>query len=112
MSFKKQLFKILCFLNVLEIPGLCQAGIDLNNFTFCDKTFLHLVQALKNIYCTKMVRCEADTRCKGFNMDYNRNECQAVTKNSDNNLFNLRTSSGVSYFEAICLQGNITMAHK
>jgi len=54
-------------------------------------------------------RCEADNRCKGFNMDYNRNECQAVTKNSENNLFNLRTSSGVSYFEAICLQGQISL---
>ena len=57
-------------------------------------------------------RCEADNRCKGFNMDYNRNECQAVTKNSENNLFNLRTSSGVSYFEAICLQGEANVCSK
>ena len=41
----------------------------------------------------------------GFNMDYNRNECQAVTSTSENNLFNLRPSSGVSYFEGICLKG-------
>ena len=51
-------------------------------------------------------RCESDSRCLGFNMDYNRNECQAVSKNSENNLFNLRSSTGVSYFEAICLRGN------
>ena len=53
--------------------------------------------------CSK--RCEDDARCKGFNMDYNRNECQALTKNSEKNLFNLRPSSGVTYFEAICLKG-------
>jgi hypothetical protein len=41
----------------------------------------------------------------GFNMDYNRNECQAVTTSSENNLFNLRPSSGMSYFEGICLKG-------
>ena len=52
-------------------------------------------------------KCENDPRCLGFNMDYNRNECQAVSKNSDNNLFNLRSSTGVSYFEAICLRGNL-----
>ena len=50
-------------------------------------------------------RCEDDTRCKAFNMDYNRNECQSLTRNSDDNLFNLRSSSGVSYFEAVCLRG-------
>lgn len=38
-------------------------------------------------------------------MDYNRNECQSVTSTSENNLFNLRPSSGVSYFEGICLNG-------
>ena len=38
-------------------------------------------------------------------MDYNRNECQALVDNSEDNLFNLRSSSGVSYFEAICLKG-------
>ena len=53
--------------------------------------------------------CEQDSSCKGFNMDYNRNECQAVTKNSENNLFNLRKSPGVSYFEAICLRGIIIL---
>ena len=56
-------------------------------------------------------RCESDTRCMGFNMDYNRNECQAVTKNSKNNLFNLRPSSGVSFFEAICLKGRWYVLH-
>ena len=50
-------------------------------------------------------RCESDARCMGFNMDYNRNECQAVTTSSENNLFNLRPSSGMSYFEGICLKG-------
>ena len=49
--------------------------------------------------------CEDDGRCKGFNMDYNRNECQRLLENSDDNLFNLRSSSGVSYFEAVCLKG-------
>ena len=38
-------------------------------------------------------------------MDYNRNECQSVTTNSENNLFNLRPASGTSYFEGICLKG-------
>ena len=57
-------------------------------------------------------RCESDTRCMGFNMDYNRNECQAVTKNSKNNLFNLRPSSGVSFFEAICLKGRFDTYQK
>ena len=38
-------------------------------------------------------------------MDYERNECQGVTKNSKNNLFNLLPSSSVSFFEAICLKG-------
>ncbi|CAB4063246.1 unnamed protein product [Lepeophtheirus salmonis] len=47
-------------------------------------------------------RCDEDADCKGFNMDYNRNECQSLTANSLNNLFNLRTSSGVSYFETTC----------
>ena len=42
---------------------------------------------------------------QAFNMDYNRNECQALVDNSEGNLFNLRSSSGVSYFEAICLKG-------
>ena len=42
---------------------------------------------------------------QAFNMDYNRNECQALVDNSEDNLFNLRSSSGVSYFEAICLKG-------
>ena len=56
-------------------------------------------------------RCESDTRCMGFNMDYNRNECQAVIKNSKNNLFNLRPSSGVSFFEAICLKGKVTFTN-
>ena len=51
-------------------------------------------------------RCESDARCMGFNMDYNRNECQAVTTTSENNLFNLRPSSGVSYYEGVCLKGN------
>ena len=50
-------------------------------------------------------RCKSDTKCMGFNMDYERNECQGVTKNSKNNLFNLLPSSGVSFFEAICLKG-------
>nr|XP_040567250.1 uncharacterized protein LOC121116996 isoform X1 [Lepeophtheirus salmonis] len=51
-------------------------------------------------------RCDEDADCKGFNMDYNRNECQSLTANSLNNLFNLRTSSGVSYFETTCLRGS------
>ena len=38
-------------------------------------------------------------------MDYNRNECQAVVENSEDNLFNLRPSTGVAFFEAICLRG-------
>ena len=46
---------------------------------------------------------------QAFNMDYNRNECQALVDNSEDNLFNLRSSSGVSYFEAICLKGLIFM---
>ena len=50
-------------------------------------------------------RCQADTRCQGFNMDYNRNECQAVVENTEDNLFNLRPSTGVAFFEAICLRG-------
>jgi len=50
-------------------------------------------------------RCQADTKCQGFNMDYNRNECQAVIENSEDNLFNLRPSTGVGFFEAICLRG-------
>jgi len=40
-------------------------------------------------------------------MDYNRNECQATARNSDGNLFNLKPSAGVSYFEAVCLRGNL-----
>ena len=51
-------------------------------------------------------RCESDSRCMGFNMDYNRNECQAVTTTSENNLFNLRPASGSSYFGGVCLKGN------
>ena len=38
-------------------------------------------------------------------MDYNRNECQSVVENSEDNLFNLRPSTGVAFFEAICLRG-------
>ena len=40
-------------------------------------------------------------------MDYNRNECQSVTTSSENNLFNLRPASGSSYFEGVCLKGNL-----
>lgn len=57
------------------------------------------------IISTCVEKCEADAKCMGFNMDYNRNECQWLAKNSENNLFNLRPSSGVSFFEAICLRG-------
>ena len=57
-------------------------------------------------------RCESDARCMGFNMDYNRNECQAVTTSSENNLFNLRPSSGSSYFEGICLKGEMKLFFK
>ena len=52
-------------------------------------------------------RCQADTNCQGFNMDYNRNECQSVIENSEENLFNLRPSTGVAFFEAICLRGKL-----
>ena len=38
-------------------------------------------------------------------MDYNRNECQSVTTSSEDNLFNLRLSTGIAFFEAICLRG-------
>ena len=51
-------------------------------------------------------RCQADNKCQGFNMDYNRNECQAVVETSEENLFNLRPSTGVAFFEAICLRGD------
>ena len=37
-----------------------------------------------------------------------RNECQAVVETSEENLFNLRPSTGVAYFEAICLRGKWT----
>ena len=49
-------------------------------------------------------------RCSGFNMDYNRNECQAVTENTEDNLFNLRPSTGIAFFEAICLRGTIYLS--
>ena len=52
-------------------------------------------------------RCQANTNCQGFNMDYNRNECQSVVENSEDNLFNLRPSTGVAFFEAICLRGKV-----
>ena len=42
-------------------------------------------------------------------MDYNRNECQAVVENSEDNLFNLRPSTGVGFFEAICLRGQFSL---
>ena len=51
-------------------------------------------------------RCQEDNKCQGFNMDYNRNECQAVVETSEENLFNLRPSTGVAFFEAICLRGD------
>ncbi len=62
-------------------------------------------------------------------MDYNRNECQVsrmffktvlqirdfiflfcvlkqgVVRNSEGNLFNLKPSAGVSFFETVCLRG-------
>jgi hypothetical protein len=50
-------------------------------------------------------------RCKGFNMDYNRNECQAVLESSQDNLFNLRPSTGIAFFEAICLRGRVGLYH-
>ena len=50
--------------------------------------------------------------CKGFNMDYNRNECQSVTANSEANLFNLRLSTGIAFFEAICLRGKLNQIRK
>ena len=45
-------------------------------------------------------------------MDYNRNECQAVVETSEENLFNLRPSTGVAFFEAICLRGNFAKMSK
>ena len=57
-------------------------------------------------------RCQADNKCQGFNMDYNRNECQAVVETSEENLFNLRPSTGVAFFEAICLRGNSAIHHQ
>ena len=45
-------------------------------------------------------------------MDYNRNECQAVVETSEENLFNLRPSTGVAFFEAICLRGNSAKCQK
>jgi len=50
-------------------------------------------------------RCKDDSNCKGYNMDYNRNECQSVIANSEDNLFNLRSNTGIGFFEAICLRG-------
>ena len=43
-------------------------------------------------------------------MDYNRNECQSVIANSEDNLFNLRPNTGIAFFEAICLRGEISQA--
>ena len=48
--------------------------------------------------------CKSDTKCMGFHMGHNRSECR-LFKNSKNNPSNLRPSSGVAFFEAICLTG-------
>lgn len=39
-----------------------------------------------------------------FNLDYNRFECYALDTGSSEAPQNLRQSSGVAYFEAICLR--------
>lgn len=39
-----------------------------------------------------------------FNLDYNRFECYALDTGSSEAPLNLRQSSGVAYFEAICLR--------
>ena len=48
--------------------------------------------------------CESDLECMGFDVGHIGNECR-LFKNSNNNLSNLRPSSGVAFFEAICLRG-------
>jgi hypothetical protein len=67
---------------------------DIHHLFFSHFTLLRSLDST-TLYC----------RCKGFNMDYNRNECQAVLENSQDNLFNLRPSTGIAFFEAICLRG-------
>ncbi|OXA52939.1 Plasminogen [Folsomia candida] len=53
--------------------------------------------------CAK--RCQSDIRCHAFNLDYNRNECSALEFANDEVRYDLRRSSGVAYFEGICLRG-------
>lgn len=53
--------------------------------------------------CSK--RCQSDVKCHAFNLDYNRNECSALEFANDEVRYDLRRSSGVAYFEGICLRG-------
>ncbi|CAG7728314.1 unnamed protein product [Allacma fusca] len=53
--------------------------------------------------CAK--RCQSDVKCHAFNLDYNRNECSALEFANDEVRYDLRRSSGVAYFEGICLRG-------
>ena len=55
--------------------------------------------------CAK--RCQSDIKCHAFNLDYNRNECSALEFANDEVRYDLRRSSGVAYFEGICLRGII-----
>lgn len=55
--------------------------------------------------CAK--RCQSDIRCHAFNLDYNRNECSALEFANDEVRYDLRRSSGVAYFEGICLRGKL-----
>eukprot|EP00095_Tigriopus_kingsejongensis_P000115 maker-scaffold983_size73474-snap-gene-0.8 protein:Tk00115 transcript:maker-scaffold983_size73474-snap-gene-0.8-mRNA-1 annotation:"PREDICTED: uncharacterized protein LOC100909276" len=89
-------------------PARCSFG----HLTFEKTTGYELIRALPTKLhsdrdggiieeCAK--KCKEDAQCLAFNMDFNRNECQSLAKNSDTNLFNVRASSGSSFFEAICL---------
>ncbi|XP_063218616.1 uncharacterized protein LOC134528880 [Bacillus rossius redtenbacheri] len=52
--------------------------------------------------------CRADPLCSGFNLDYNRNECEAVQARPGGHPslpIDLRQVPGIAFFEAVCLAG-------
>ncbi|XP_047103996.1 uncharacterized protein LOC124722900 [Schistocerca piceifrons] len=49
--------------------------------------------------------CRSDPRCRGFNLDYNRNDCTALEGDLDGARIDVRPVPGIAYFEGICLQG-------
>lgn len=76
-------------------------GYEMKN----QRSFRLLTEPLPGISVQCARLCKADLRCHGFNLDYSRNECNALEGIGDTPRLDLRQTPGVAYFEGICLRG-------